>query len=125
MSKEYRMLKKPWYIIPLFTLIPLIYIASGYEWYLILVMMLIYLLVGIFLYRQFIRLVAEIKDNTLYLYTGIGTSDPSSINLDSITSVERLTKKLLKINYGSNEACSIEAEKKILDQMEHDLSNLN
>lgn len=76
---------------------------------------------SIFLYRQFKRVVAETKDGRLHFYSGVGLNDPSSIEVDSINGVERVTKKMLTIRYGHDKVVSIEAEKDILDQMEGDL----
>jgi len=121
MQKKYKTLQKTWYIIPGFTLIPLLYVISGYSWRTIVPMVVFYFVMSIFIYRYHNRVVAEIKDGALYVHSGVGVSDPSSIKLDSIKEIERVTQRILKIQYGSNKSFSIEAEKNVLDQLEADL----
>lgn len=125
MNKKYRLTpKENWYIIFLFSSIPLVRLlmertVSTSLW----VQILVYLLVSLSIIFSRSQTLAEIKNNVLYLYTGSGLYDPDHIELSRIYGTQRITNRLLTIQY-DNRALSIEAYKRVLDQLEKDLNTM-
>lgn len=108
------------WVIPGYGLIPiikLIIFGVTYRKY-ILIELLIYILLGILVYKTMTKTIAEIKNGILHIYSGIGLNDPSEIPVDKIVRVERLSKKLLKIKYDKTEETSMEAYPVVIDQIE-------
>ena len=75
---------------------------------------------SILLVKYHKRLIAEINGNNLIFYSGIGLNDPSKLSINRIQKTERIAKNILSIHYDSK-VMSIEADRKILDQLEMDL----
>lgn len=123
MHKKYKKhLKSTWFIIPLFGASPLVkLIFDPYIDETLLVQIALYLLASILVYKYHNRTAAEIQGDTLRFYSGIGLSDPSQINIHTITQVERKSKNMLIIHYG-NTHLSIEAHHRILSDLEKDLA---
>ncbi len=84
----------------------------------------IWLAVALILYKYHNRLVAEIKDNEIYFYEGVGITAPNSLEISRITLIERLSKKMLKIKYDEDKVFSIETDKKVLNKIEKSLKSL-
>lgn len=127
MNKKFKKNRKfTWIIIPSYGLLPLLKVILGNPFdKFILIELLIYIIVSIFLYRYLIRVVAEIKDNVFYFYTGIGLKDPSKLELNRINSTERVDRKYLKINYDNSKEFMIELDSNVIDQIDKFLENKN
>ncbi|MEA3295929.1 MAG: hypothetical protein U9Q27_02205 [Patescibacteria group bacterium] len=78
---------------------------------------------GIIFYRISNVAIAEIKDDNIYFFSGIVLSDPSHIELKKISSIKRISRRLLNIAY-DNKILSFEGHKYILDELEKDLNNI-
>ena len=78
-------------------------------------------MVSLLLVKYHKRLIAEINGDNLIFYSGIGLNDPSELSINRIQKTERIAKNRLSIHY-DNKVMSVEADRKILDQLEIDLS---
>ena len=122
MNKKYK--KRPentWIIIPAYSLIPLVRLFFDRSIDMVLLIQLaMYLIVSIIIFKYHNRIIAEIKNDVLIFYSGIGLNDPSQIDIKSITKTERKSNNLLAISY-ENKIMSLEADKSILNQLEKDI----
>lgn len=121
-TRQYKNFKHAWIIIPLFILIPCVrffldkpldtafYCQLGISF-----------VISIILYRYHRKIVAEIKDGTLHLYSGIGLADPEKIDIKAITGTERKSNTILTLHGKDKILLSLEARKPVLDRIEQDL----
>lgn len=123
MNKKYKSLRKIGWLIPVYCLIPLIaYFFERNIDFPFILRVIIYPLMAVALYLYHKKTIAEIKDNVLYIYEGVGLSEPSEINIDRISGLERKAKNFLTITYDGDKQFSIEADKTIIDQLSADLA---
>ena len=123
MNKKYKLTpRENWYIILAFASIPMVRLLMertlSMSFY---VQIMVYCLasLAIILSRSEVR--AEIKDDVLYFYAGTGLSDPNQIQLSQITGTQRLSRRLLAVQYDGR-TLTIEGYKKLLDQLQKDLN---
>ncbi len=123
-NRKYRD-KRSWLIIPAYALIPLsqVIITKSINPGIIM-SMIVYLLISLFTFIYFNKKVmVEIKDGFLYIYTGIGLYDPSKIDIQTIDSVLRKAKTFLSIYYDNDKIVSIELPPKVALEIEFDIIN--
>lgn len=118
MNKKFKPIsKQKWliFILPIIPLLQLIF-SENFEWMMIFYIVS-YSLLTISLCKNYNTTVAEIKDNKIYFYSGIGLYDPNELELSRINFVEKKAKKMLVIIYDGDKRLSIEAEKSVIDQI--------
>ncbi|MDZ7722980.1 MAG: hypothetical protein U5R06_09310 [candidate division KSB1 bacterium] len=123
MQKKYKLSpRENWYIILVFSSIPLVRLLMERTLSLsLLVQVLVYMLASTAIVVSRSQVIAEIKDNTLHVYNGIGLSDPDHLQLSRISGTQRVTSRLLNIQY-EGRTLSVEGYKKVLDKVEADLN---
>lgn len=125
MNKKYRPQGKRKYLCFLLLTLPVIYLlftnAPGTGFYF---SVATFFLTAINGYLYFNRVFAEIKDNILHFYRGVGFHDKKLIKLKEIQNVDRRSKQLLAITSITGHEFSFEADKSVLDPLETDLKQL-
>lgn len=125
MNKKYRPQGKNKYLCLLLLLLPVFYWFATHQsttgFY---VTSASFILVSINGYLYFNRIFAEIKENQLNFYRGIGFHDQTSIALNEIQQIDRRGKQLLAIIPKTTDEFSFEADKSVINQLEKDLSTM-
>ena len=118
MNKKFKPQDRYKWLIILFLAIPFLPMLLGEPFdYRIIMHLITYSLIFIMGYLKNNQAVAEIKDNKIYFYSGIGLYDPKELKLSQINSIEKKAKNFLVINYDGNKRFSLEAHKSIIDQI--------
>jgi len=102
------------FLLPLLPLLTLF--TEPFHWK-ILLHFAVYTGLGINIFIKYNQVYAEIKDDKIYFFSGIGLYDPNSLEVSRITSVEKTAKTMLLIKYDEDGRLSIEAPRNVIDQM--------
>jgi hypothetical protein len=123
MNKKYCTRHVPIAVVPVFALVPVFeaMVRGAFDLYILAEMLVNFLLgLGVFVVAR--RQVARIEEGKLFLLSGIGEADEDSIDLASITAVDRVKPRYMTIRYGEGKALGLESDKAVLNELAKDLA---
>lgn len=109
--------KIKWFILVLpVTPFVLLLFGQKFDWTIIF-NFITYSVLAMTLFFRYNQKVAEIIDDKIIFYSGIGLYDPRELELSRISCVEKKVNKKLVIIYDGDRRLSLEAEKSVIDQI--------